>query len=375
MTARQVYNYALIELNKVHAPHLLLDDFNYFINKAVGQYVNKRYGQFEINQQVVDDLRVLRSSAVATPTLTADYPNLTDYANIYHIYLPDDYFHLLNCVVEYTVIKKSGCIKVGDRFTFGAKRLTADIWPVAIKNHYTRPRYDSPYYFLTANTTSNNYPTTDNIISLSKNKTIELEEVGDIRPDQTITINGITYIFKTTPTTDLEVKCAYGQTTEFTSLGYLFIKLRKSTDPLISKNEYIGDSIIKGSDLTFSHTCGSDLSVVTTETGADLVDKDDSVRYGNSSKVKLEIRYGADGTIYVPSKIYTDYLRVPKFIELTNDNIEDLEDSSQILEFPDHSCQEIVNELVKLLLENASDPRLQSNIPINQSINGNRQGK
>ena len=31
-------------------------------------------------------------------------------------------------------------------------------------------------------------------------------------------------------------------------------------------------------------------------------------------------------------------------------------------------CQEIINELVKLLMENASDPRLQSNIPVNQTI-------
>ena len=45
-----------------------------------------------------------------------------------------------------------------------------------------------------------------------------------------------------------------------------------------------------------------------------------------------------------------------------------VEDTSQILEFQDYVCQEIVNELVTLLLENASDPRLQSQIPINQSI-------
>jgi hypothetical protein len=39
-----------------------------------------------------------------------------------------------------------------------------------------------------------------------------------------------------------------------------------------------------------------------------------------------------------------------------------------MLEFPDYVCYEIINELVKLLLENASDPRLQTNIPVNQSI-------
>jgi hypothetical protein len=45
-------------------------------------------------------------------------------------------------------------------------------------------------------------------------------------------------------------------------------------------------------------------------------------------------------------------------------------DTSQVLEFPDYVCFEIVNEFVKLLMENASDPRLQSNLAINQTIAG-----
>jgi hypothetical protein len=38
------------------------------------------------------------------------------------------------------------------------------------------------------------------------------------------------------------------------------------------------------------------------------------------------------------------------------------------MEFPDYVCQEIINELVTLMMENSSDPRLQTNIPINQTI-------
>jgi len=41
MTLRNIWEYLLIELSKVDAPSLLLDDFNYFINKAIKQYVNK----------------------------------------------------------------------------------------------------------------------------------------------------------------------------------------------------------------------------------------------------------------------------------------------------------------------------------------------
>jgi hypothetical protein len=38
------------------------------------------------------------------------------------------------------------------------------------------------------------------------------------------------------------------------------------------------------------------------------------------------------------------------------------------MEFPDYVCQEIINELVHLVMENTADPRLQTHIPVTQSI-------
>ena len=43
MTLKQLYENLLVEMNKVEAPSLLLPDFNYMVNKAVLQYINKRY--------------------------------------------------------------------------------------------------------------------------------------------------------------------------------------------------------------------------------------------------------------------------------------------------------------------------------------------
>ena len=64
MSIRELYDYALIEMNKVEAPSLLLEDFNYFMNKAVQQYINKVYNRYDINQQSSDDLRVLKATTV-----------------------------------------------------------------------------------------------------------------------------------------------------------------------------------------------------------------------------------------------------------------------------------------------------------------------
>ena len=43
MTARGLYEALLIELNKVEAPSLLLEDYNYFLNKSIIEYINRRY--------------------------------------------------------------------------------------------------------------------------------------------------------------------------------------------------------------------------------------------------------------------------------------------------------------------------------------------
>ena len=83
----------------------------------------------------------------------------------------------------------------------------------------------------------------------------------------------------------------------------------------------------------------------------------------------MEIRYGKDNGLFSLNKVFIEYLRTPKHLELTEAQVEDEEDlHSQILEYPDYACHEIINELVKLVLENSSDPRLQTHIPVTQSI-------
>ena len=276
MTARNIFEHALIELNKVQAPSLILEDYNYFINKTVQQYINKNYNAYDVNQQKSDDLRVLKSTAVLTPSpstdVTGELLNKT-----YEVDLPDDYLHILNCLVEYNVTKQFKCYNVGTPIHFGAKRLTADMYSQIINNYYMRPSYKNPYFYINNVNISNTYPTTDSQVDV-----------------------------------------------DYTPLG--------------------------------------------TEPRAENIEKITPKRYGNKSKVRMEIRYGKDDTLFQLSKVYIDYLKSPQFIRLTQDQVDEVEDNSQILEFPDYVCQEITNELIKLLMENSSDPRLQTNIPINQSI-------
>ena len=62
MTERDLYDAALIEINKLEAPSMLLEDYNYFINKAIQQYINLVYNRAEYNQQSSDDLSFLQTT-------------------------------------------------------------------------------------------------------------------------------------------------------------------------------------------------------------------------------------------------------------------------------------------------------------------------
>lgn len=159
MTARQIWEGMLTELSKVNAPSMLLPDFNYFLNKAVNQYINKRYNIYDISQQTTDDLRVLKATSVLgvnKVTETEDpfkgVGTAIGSANLlgatYEVNLPDDYLHILNCICVYEVRKNFKCYDVGNYVQFAAKRLTADSWSTILNDYYNRPLPWRPYYYI-----------------------------------------------------------------------------------------------------------------------------------------------------------------------------------------------------------------------------------
>ena len=160
MTAKQAYNAVLIELNKLQAPSILLEDYVYIFNKAINQYINKKYNQYDVNQQSSDDLRVLKATCVLTPVIATDYYEDLDeddreimeriYGATYEVDLPDDYLHVLNCVCVFKQVssKSYNCYSPGGIYEFPASRLTADMWGQVINNFYMKPSYRRPYYYI-----------------------------------------------------------------------------------------------------------------------------------------------------------------------------------------------------------------------------------
>lgn len=295
MTLRQLYQNLLIENNKIQAAPMLLEDFNYFVNKSVQQYINKKYNVYEINQQSSDDLRVLQTTAILDVT-DSNSPNYQ-----YEVFLPHDYLHLLNCICNFKAMKSHKCIQSGDEFQYKATRLTADLWGQIINNYYMRPTYERPYYYLNNVNVNQDVPTNPPTYDQSGNNT----------NPQSTDMNGRQYD---------------------------------------SQNN---------SNFPRTFTLG--------QTQVSLIDKPVAHRISNPTRVRLEIRCGKNPDFKLQS-VYIDYLKSPQLLNLTQEQLDLIEDTSQIMEFPDYVCNEIINELTHLIMENSSDQRLQTHIPISTSI-------
>ena len=265
MTIRELYDNVLIELNKVEAPSLLLEDFNYFANKAVQQYINKTYNRYDINQQSTDDLRTLKKNLILDVYEDLNTIPMPSESNSWVCKLPEDYMHMLNCIV---VFQSDGqvnkCENRTNSVTSMARRLTSDMYPSILDNFYFKPSYKNPYYFL-------------------KDSTSILSEKGISK------------------------------------------RISKILNPC-EEDEWTESESFE-------------------------------IRCGDSKKWK-------------PVKAYIDYLKVPSKISLDYEDLDSESDETDNLEFPEYVCYEILNELIKLVLENIKDPRLETNIPINQTIAG-----
>jgi hypothetical protein len=80
------------------------------------------------------------------------------------------------------------------------------------------------------------------------------------------------------------------------------------------------------------------------------------------------IDYGKDNSIFKLDSVNVNFLKVPKRVRITPEQIDMTEDFSQIMEFPDYVCREIVKEVLMLILAKNGDASLQANVAVNQSI-------
>jgi len=360
MTARELFEYALIELNKLEAPSLLLEDYNYFINKAIQQYINLTYAKQELDQQSVDDIRVLKASTILKPKkyskdeLVGSMLNKGILKATYYADLPSDYMHMLNCIVGYAVnVSNYKCYNKGDEQYFAARRLTSDSFAQIINNAYLRPTYKRPYYYLN---------------NINSNITADKDGQGNIlRYYNQWGEDPMGMDLSTTPNQYDADGNLTGYGVDGSILAY------NKTDGKGNGPGYTDVSMPNGTNTQWKDTTDSEGNAVKEfiqYNSSNLVDSEAEAgdRLSNASKVRLELRFGSDDSIFTPTLLYIDYIKSPMYVRLTQAQLDSTLDFSQVLEFPDYVCFEIVNVFTRLLMENASDPRLQTNMPLNNTI-------
>lgn len=159
MTLKQAYEYTLMELRKAKAPHLHLEEFNYFMNKGVQEYINIAYKTYETTQQTSDDLGAIseNTSGILVGTnvqynglgfvgVKPSRSGILYNSSFVQFVLPDNYMHLLGIIPTISTKFNYKCYAAGYEHTHGASKLTADIGGAAIDNSFVRPDFDSPYY-------------------------------------------------------------------------------------------------------------------------------------------------------------------------------------------------------------------------------------
>ena len=459
MTARQVYEAILIELNKENAPNILLEDFNYLFNKGINQYVNKRYNIYDISQQTTDDLRVLKATALLKPEKCSRYgTNENDISNImgramgatYEVILPSDYLHILNCICFYKVNKTFKCYNKGDIWRSPATKLTADAYSKVLDNFWLKPTYRRPYYYIhnvnrsvfeesqkgsiiptddirdfydnkgSLNTTNKyyiGYLTTNELNSITSSSNALREFITsygtsyipaeiNLEGSHSQSISGAGQdfwiispsneeipVYSSNPTdsnageiTQASDNIVYYQGTfkikhMHYAGGKIYTKGKKmndiditiGTDPVLGEFSNNGIDSHNNEIISINENSGVRTNILInngdgTYTSTSNVERAAQVRYGNASPVRMEIRYGSDSSLFTLQGVYIDYIKVPQTIRLTQEQLDLTEDTSQMLEFPDYVCQEIINELVNLVMENIADPRLQTHPVVSQSI-------
>lgn len=313
----------------------------------------------------------------------------------YYVDLPSDYLHLLNCICIYNVKKTYKCYNKGDTWRAAATRLTADAYSQILDNFWNQPTYKKPYFYLHNINTNNVIPTNpyDNNNKAGTDKSFE---------DSSFTrLIGKAKVDGDQGEYPIQLYGYYEHEEAFENPYYKInggdpITVKKGMIfelPLHIDDKYIMftengwqnskeiwdfvNQCAKGNPIAINDN-STLFSSTETQYGVNIsnIERTAQVRYGNPSKVRMEIRYGTDNSVFTldevsggkGGKIYIDYLKAPQHIRLTQAELDRTEDTSQVLEFPDYVCQEILNELVTIIMENIGDPHLQTHPVVSQSI-------
>lgn len=137
MKALDAYRSVLKELDKHESPTFSVDDFNWFWNESIDQYVSKNYGQGDIYQKDLDDISIVVKDDVS---LTQDVGDKTLFSK------PADYVHMLYLNVTAKALANYRRWMLNDQQDFVISRQRYGRRGYQEDNAYGQPSEDNPQY-------------------------------------------------------------------------------------------------------------------------------------------------------------------------------------------------------------------------------------
>lgn len=137
MNALTAYRSILKELDKHESPTFSVDDFNWFFNESVDEYLTKNYAEGDVFQKELDDISVVISDDVV---LVQDGGDPTLFTK------PVDYRHLLYLNVTAKAVVAYRKWAKDQQTTFIIRRQRTARRGYQEENAYQRPSEDYPQY-------------------------------------------------------------------------------------------------------------------------------------------------------------------------------------------------------------------------------------
>lgn len=132
-TALSMFHGVLFEIDQFQSEVFDHEDFNFWMPKAVDKWLTLKLEEYERNQVVSDKISCLVKKSNTIP-LNSD--NNTD---VRQFDVPNDYRHLLNCLVRLRYKQATVTYAVNAKRDVYTKRYTGDNEATFLDNYYTKP--------------------------------------------------------------------------------------------------------------------------------------------------------------------------------------------------------------------------------------------
>jgi hypothetical protein len=140
VTAQDMYNAFLLELDKYNTHTVYPDEWEIIINKVQLDVIENRYSEVEEIQKRMDDLRILKT--------VSTIPNSgNDVSGEEKFDLPVDYLHVLNIALDIDYVNDK-CCRTGKSGFRKAKPMKSDKKYEIADDPFNKPTNDRLYYDL-----------------------------------------------------------------------------------------------------------------------------------------------------------------------------------------------------------------------------------